>query len=171
MSAGSDASNGGYGIMNPYGENINTAYINQWSSNNPANFSSNETQPTGLGGTYSNVAAAVGKYIPWRGSGGERRRKKSLTKRYRKMKKVKSRRKGSRKTRVRTHRRKRQHRGGYSQYQNNMPMTPTYSVGGIIPSSQLGLANPPPITTLPNCTNCIDNYNHFTGKGFPSAGH
>jgi hypothetical protein len=61
--------------------------------------------------------------------------------------------------------------GGYSQYQNNLPMTPTYSVGGILPSNQLGLANPPPIQVLCNNGNCTDNYNHFTGKGFPSRGH
>ena len=61
--------------------------------------------------------------------------------------------------------------GGYSQYQNNLPMTPSYSVGGILSASQLGLANPPPIQVLPNCTNCVDNYNHFTGTGFPSRGH
>ena len=69
--------------------------------------------------------------------------------------------------RRRTHRQ----RGGYSQYQNNLPMTPTYSVGGVLPASQLGLANPPPIQVLSNCTNCTDNYSHFTGKGFPSPGH
>lgn len=73
--------------------------------------------------------------------------------------------------RSRKHSTKRRQRGGYSQYQNNLPMTPTYSVGGILPASQLGLANPPPIQVLPNCTNCVDNYNHFTGKGFPSPGH
>ena len=66
---------------------------------------------------------------------------------------------------------RRRQRGGYSQYQNNLPMTPTYSVGGVIPASQLGLANPPPIQVLSNCTNCTDNYNHFTGKGFASPGH
>ena len=71
----------------------------------------------------------------------------------------------------RTVRRHRRQRGGYSQYQNNLPMTPVYSVGGILPASQLALANPPPIQVLPNCVNCIDNYNHFTGKGFPSQGH
>jgi hypothetical protein len=72
-----------------------------------------------------------------------------------------------RKTKNRRHRQ----RGGYSKYQNNMPMTPSYSVGGVLTASQLGLANPPPIQVLPNCVNCIDNYNHFTGKGFPSRGH
>jgi hypothetical protein len=66
---------------------------------------------------------------------------------------------------------KRRQRGGYSQYQNNLPMTPTYSVGGILPASQLGLANPPPIQVLSNCVNCLDNANHFTGQGFASKGH
>ena len=74
---------------------------------------------------------------------------------------------GGKRTRHRRHRQ----RGGYAQYQNNMPMTPTYSVGGILPASQLGLANPPPIQVLPNCVNCVDNYNHYTGQGFPSRGH
>ena len=37
--------------------------------------------------------------------------------------------------------------------------------------SQLGLANPPPIEVLPNCVNCVDNYNHYTNTGFPSRGH
>lgn len=77
---------------------------------------------------------------------------------------------GGRRTRRRNYRRRGQ-RGGYAQYQNNLPMTPTYSVGGVLPASQLALANPPPIKILPNCTNCVDNYNHYTGMGFPSKGH
>ena len=76
---------------------------------------------------------------------------------------------GGKKTRRR--RRRRQH-GGYSQYQNNMPMTPTYQVAGInIPSSQLALANRSPEVVLPNCTNCVDNYNHYLRAGFSSRGH
>jgi hypothetical protein len=62
--------------------------------------------------------------------------------------------------------------GGYAQYQNNMPMTPTYQVAGVsLPASQLALANPPPVTTLSNCVNCVDSYNHYTNQGFPSKGH
>jgi hypothetical protein len=38
-------------------------------------------------------------------------------------------------------------------------------------SRKLTLANPPPIKVLGNCTNCVDNYNHFTNSGFPSKGH
>lgn len=63
-------------------------------------------------------------------------------------------------------------RGGYSQYQNNLPMTPSYQVAGInLPASQLGLANPPPITRLSNCVNCVDNFSKNTMNGFPSKGH
>lgn len=69
-------------------------------------------------------------------------------------------------------RRRRRQRGGYSQYQNNLPYTPTYQVAGInLPASQLGLANPPPYVKLSGCVNCVDNYNHYTNMGFPSKGH
>jgi hypothetical protein len=69
----------------------------------------------------------------------------------------------------RRHKRRGQ-RGGYSQYQNNVPMTQTYSLGGPLPDSLSALASPPPYHVLSNCTNCVDNYNHFSGVGFPSRG-
>jgi hypothetical protein len=205
MSAGSDNSNFGYGNLNPYGSNVNPAFVNKWSSNNPANFGSNEVPGLpGLAGAKNNIDAAAG-IVPGIGifkggvfKGGAKhfkRKIKNITKRYKRkmgmkggkkhLRSIKSRIKakyGSRSRgrtmgrsrmsagRRRTSSRRRQ-RGGYSQYQNNLPMTPTYSVGGVIPASQLGLANPPPIQVLSNCTNCTDNYNHFTGKGFPSPGH
>ena len=56
-------------------------------------------------------------------------------------------------------------------YQNNMPMTQTYSTGGVLSAANLGLANPVPYKVLSNDTNNIDNYNHFTNSGFPSRGH
>ena len=59
---------------------------------------------------------------------------------------------------------------GYSQYQNNMPMTNTYSVGGVLSAKDLGLANPPPYKALSNCTNCVDNYNHYKNAGSASRG-
>ena len=64
-------------------------------------------------------------------------------------------------------------KGGYSQYQNNLPMTPSYSVGGQLSAGASGAASPPPITRFANAGSgtCTDNYNHFTGKGFPSRGH
>ena len=61
-------------------------------------------------------------------------------------------------------------KGGYSQYQNNLPMTPTYSTGGVLSAANLGLANPVPYQVLSNCTNCVDNYNAYEMKGFPSRG-
>ena len=62
--------------------------------------------------------------------------------------------------------------GGYGQYQNNMPITNTYQVAGVnLPANQSALANPPPATALSNCTNCVDNYNHYTNSGFPSRGN
>ena len=68
-------------------------------------------------------------------------------------------------------------RGGYSQYMNNVPNTPSYSTGGILPPSLSALANPVIFSKLPN--SAIDNLNHnalnFFGKsgsgmGFLSRG-
>ena len=199
MSAGSDNSNIGYGRYNPYGSNVNSEYVNKWSSNNPANFSSNEIY-RGIGGLFGavknvNAAAGVNPGIGLFNGGGYKKLKskiKNITKRYkRKMHKNKKsakrhvcsiksrirakyggrRNKHSRVSKRYSRRRHRTLRGGYSQYYNNFPNTPTYSTGGVLPSNQSTLANPPPFTSLPNCVNCVDNYNHFTGKGFASPGH
>ena len=207
MSLGSGNSNFGYGNLNPYGSNVNPAFVNKWSSNNPANFGSNEVPGLpGLAGAKNNIDAAAG-IVPGIGifkggvfKGGARhfkRKIKNITKRYKRkmgmkggkkhLRSIKSRIKakyggrsrGRGRTMVRSrmsaaHRRagsRRRQRGGYAQYQNNLPMTPTYSVGGILPASQLGLANPPPIQVLSNCVNCRDNYNHFNNSSFPSKGH
>jgi hypothetical protein len=203
MSAGSDNSNLGYGGLNPYGSNVNPVFVNKWSSNNPANFGSNEVPGLpGLHGSINNVNAAAGivKGIAvYKGGYKKLKRKiKNITRKYKSMKggkkymrsvksKIKAKYASASRGRSRSRtmgrsrmsagaRRKRsrrqyKQRGGYSQYYNNFPNTPTYSVGGVLPASQLGLANPPPIKVLPNCVNCVDNYNHFTGKGFPSPGH
>ena len=72
----------------------------------------------------------------------------------------------------RTKRNRYMQKGG-AQYQNNLPMTPSYSVGGYLSAGSSGQANPPPIHRLANAGGgtCTDNYNHFTGAGFPSRGH
>jgi hypothetical protein len=198
MSAGSSASNLGYGNINPYNT---SSFVNGTSSNYSGSFSSNEIPGTppgplpGLAGAKSNIDAAAGRdpgICLFKGGAKKLKRKiKNITKQYKVMKagsrKIKSikkklrtrnmskhlarQRAGKRYSRARTHR-KYHHRGGYAQYQNNLPMTPTYQVAGInIPASQLALANPPPIKVLPNCTNCVDNYSHYTNSGFPSRGH
>jgi hypothetical protein len=187
----SGASNLGYGNINPYNM---SSYVNGTSSNYSGSFSSNEIPGCpGLSGTKSNVDAAAGK-APMNGGAKNLKRKiKNITKHYKRMKA------GSKKIRSlkhrikhraisrqfagsrRRHRASRRHskrrhsrrqRGGYSQYMNNMPNTPSYQVAGInIPASQLALANPAPITRLGDCVNCVDNYNHYTNQGFPSRGN
>ena len=200
MSAGSGASNFGYGNINPY----NTSpFVNGTSSSYAGSFSSNEIPGTppgplpGLAGAKSNVDAAAGIVPGICMSGGAKRLKnkiKNITKRY-KMKGGKKSRKvlrrrlrsrargltgGRRRTRhMKSKRRFSRMRGGsapypagYGQYQNNLPMTNTYQVAGInLPANQSALANPPPATALSNCTNCVDNYNHYTKAGFPSRGN
>jgi hypothetical protein len=196
MSAGSGASNLGYGNIVPL-SNVNSSYVNINNSNYPGNFSSNEIPGTppgplpGLAGAKNNVDAAASIVPGFKGGAKIIKRKiKNITKQYKRMKsgsrKIKSiKRKLRNKTRSRKYSggmfrrrfrrsisRGRAMHGGYSQYQNNLPMTQTYQVAGInLPASQLGLANPPPIAKLANCTNCVDNYNHYTNKGFPSQGH
>ena len=58
---------------------------------------------------------------------------------------------------------KRVQKGGYAQYGSNVPDTPGYSQPN---------PGPMPWATAPGSyteqTNCVDNYNHFTGKGGPS---
>lgn len=201
MSAGSGASNLGYGNFSPL-SNVNGQYLNIDNSNYSGRFSSNEIPGTlpgplpGLAGAKNNIDAASGKVPGICMNGGSKsknikRKIKNISKQYKRMKsgsrkiksikrklksKIRSKRfsrylAGSRR-RARTISRGRAMRGGYSQYQNNMPLSPSYQVAGInLSSGQLGLANPPPITSLCNSTNCIDNYSHYTGKGFPSQGH
>ena len=192
MSAGSGASNIGYGNINPYN---NSPYVNGTSTNYAGSFSSNEIPGLpGLAGAKSNIDAAAG-VVPgiclFKGGAKKLKRKiKNITKQYKRMKagsrKMKSLKKkirsrvasrslgrsmalaGGRRTRRRHHRRHRQ-RGGYSQYQNNQPFDYSYSVGGILNASDSALANPAPIYKAGNLA--IDNYNHYTNRGFPSRGH
>ena len=186
MSAGTDASMLGYGKIAPL-SNINGKFVNVDNSNNPAKFSSNEIPGLpGLAGAKSNIDAAAGK-VPgiclFKGGSNSKqikRKIKNITKQYKNMKggkkrvrsmKKQIRSKMSRTKKQRRTRRRHRQRGGYSQYQNNLPMTPSYAVGGHLSPNNLGLANPPPIQSYPNCVTCKDNYNHFTGKSFPSRGH
>ena len=61
-------------------------------------------------------------------------------------------------------------RGGYSQYQNNNPMTGSFSSPVKLSPNLSALANPVPINSQSSHVNCIDNYNHYTNKGFASKG-
>jgi hypothetical protein len=195
--SGSGASNLGYGNIPPF-SNYNGNYVNVDNSHSSALFGSNVIPgPPGLSGAKYNVDAAAG-VVPgiclFKGGAKKLKTKiKNITKGYKKMKagsrksrslkqrlraKMLSRRSArgrmfasSRSRKNRQRRRSRAQRGGYGQYQNNLPMTETYSVGGILPPSLSALANPPPVQVLSNCTNCVDNYSRFTNAGFPSRGH
>ena len=92
--SGSGASNLGYSNVSPYN---NSSFVNGMSSNNPANFGSNEVSGTppgifgsGLAGAKSNIDAAAGK-VPgiclFKGGAKNLKRKiKNITKKYKKMK-------------------------------------------------------------------------------------
>jgi hypothetical protein len=193
MSAGSGATNLGYGNITPL-SNVNGNYVNVHNSQYAGNFGSNEIPGLpGLAGAKSNIDAAAG-VVPgiclFKGGAKKLKNKiKNITNKYKRMKagsrKIKSIKRrlrhksnkiarsftSGRRRHSRRHRRRSMH-GGYSQYQNNLPMTATYQVAGInLPASQLALANPAPITKLSNDTSCVDNYSHFTNSGFPSRGH
>jgi hypothetical protein len=87
---------------------------------------------------------------------------------------MKSRRNKSRKNKSRKNRSRkyRKIRGGYSQYQNNQPYQMNYSIGNNNQQMSSALANPAPYyvgTHSKNLEN-LDNYNHYTNKGFASKG-
>jgi hypothetical protein len=95
---------------------------------------------------------------------------KNKKKRYNmKSRRNKSRKNKSRKNRSRKHRKI---RGGYSQFQNNQPYQMNYSIGNNNQPMSTALANPAPYyvgTHSKNLEN-LDNYNHYTNKGFASKG-
>jgi hypothetical protein len=195
MSAGSDASNLGYGNIKPF-SNINGEYVNITSSNNPAFFGSNQIPGLpGIAGAKNNVDAAKG-YIPGFFGGAKvlKKKIKNISRKYKKMprksktsKSIRNRIKHymsklNRKTKSKHSRKHKQYKhkttkhrkiqkGGYSQYQNNLPLTPSYSLGGHLGPNNSALANPPPINVYKGSGQCVDNYNHYTNKGFPSPGH
>lgn len=162
------------------------SYVNVDNSHYSGNFSSNEIPGLpGLAGAKYNVDAANG-YVPgicvMKGGKKKIKRKiKNITKKYKmsktamrtrktklskkyklkhSKKHVKKHRKHSKKTLKRSRSRRKYHhkqKGGTS-----TPYQPSYSVGGIISSNELALANPPPFNTFSNCQG--NAYNHFLQK-------
>ena len=128
----------------------------------------------------SNVQGAA-SYIPCQAGGRKINRRKinKISRKY-KMKgsrKYVSRRVRRMKSRVRSRynsksrragrTRSRGQKGGYSQYQNNMPISNSYSTGGPLAPALSALASPPPYQKLGTDP---DNYNHFTNSGTQSKG-
>jgi hypothetical protein len=172
--------------MNAPLSNINGSLVNVDSSNyNGGNFTSriipSSVNPNVLPEPLNNIQAA-NAYIPCLMKGGKK--KKTKIKNIRTMYKMRNYKKSVKKTLSRKiqrknktkHRRRnrrlsrKRQRGGYAQYQNNLPLTQTYSLGGKLDPTMSALANPPPQTVLSNCTNCVDNYSYFSNAGFPSKG-
>ena len=189
MSAGSDASNLGYGNIKPF-SNVDGKFVNVHNSHNPALFGSNEIPGLpGIAGAKNNVDAAKG-YIPGFFGGAKilKKKIKNISRKYKKMhkksktfKQIKNKlkkyvskissKKYKKKLNKTMRKKLKKQKGGYSQYQNNLPLTHSYSVGGILEPNNIALANPPPINVYKGAGQCVDNYNHYTNKGFPSPGH
>lgn len=166
----------GYGNQTP-GANINGDFVNKDGSNYPGGFGSNEIPTSCMRGgkklkrKIKNITKQYKKM-----KGGQKKtisqimkqlsKSRSLTKsiaiaggrrRSRRMSRRSSRRNRS------VSRRRRHQRGG--SYMSNVPSTPTYSTGGVLSAGSSALANPVPYKVTSENVNCVDSYNHFTGKG------
>jgi hypothetical protein len=167
------ASNLGYGGIYP-NSNVNPAVVNVDGSTYAGGFGSNEIPSSShsMRGASNNVAATSGN---WTGGRSRRRfrRRNNISKLYRmkkSMRRSSSRRRrsnykrtGGRRIKSRRYgrkpvRRTRRQRGGYTQFDSNVPYTPGYSLGGPLPPSLSALANPP---IYHQYNNCKDNYNHY----------
>lgn len=164
----------------PLFQGLNQNYVNASNSHYSGNFSntiaptSNHTLPEPV--TNAQAAAA---YIPGCQKGGKisRRRINKISMKYKMAKSRRSylksrvrRMRNRRRTyrRNRSQRRSRYQRGGWAQYQNNMPVSNSYSLGGPLSPSNVGLANPPPINSISN--NAIDNLNHNALNSYGNSG-
>jgi hypothetical protein len=192
MSAGSDASNLGYRSA-PFA-NVNGNFVNKGSTNNPANFSSNEIPGSNLSnnilsGIKDNVLAMSGGINNFKFfKGGSKRlplrkRIKNITKLY-KMKKYSTKRIKSRlrrkfrrgKSRRNRTSSRRYYGGTYNQYGSNIPSTPGYSTGGPAPVGgvNIALANPVRFERYGGLKggaypgHCCDNQNAYAKTCSPS---
>ena len=57
------------------------------------------------------------------------------------------------------------------QFQNNLPVNQSYSLGGVLDAKNSALANPPPYEVVSGKWAIMDNFNKYTGLGFSSKGH
>ena len=170
----------GYGNQTP-GSNINGDFINKDSSSYAAGFGSNEIPSSCMRGgkklkrKIKNITKQYKKM-----KGGQKKTQSQIMKQLSKSRSLtksiaiaggrrRSRRMSRRSSRRnrRVSRRRRHQMGG--SYMSNVPNTPTFSTGGVLSASSSALANPVPYTVTSGNVNCVDNYNHFTGKGIQSV--
>lgn len=164
--------------MTSFYNNVNSKYVNIDSSNRPFSFGSNETGlQFGLPALRNNIEAANASRLQMGGRKTLRRKIKNIVKMYKmprhkkhslkkKLRSLYKKKSLKSKRHSRRHRRRSMKGGRYIQYQSDIPNTPVYSTGGILAAKDLGLANPIPYAKLPCTTNCVDNYDHYTNKGF-----
>lgn len=172
--------------------NVDPKYVNVTNSNDPRGFGSNENnRQFGLSGVSNNVEAAAASALKGgskKSSISLRKKIKNIANKYKKMKGGKSKKltlgsikkklssilrmgKSKKQTRIkktkknvnRKNKRTKKQRGGYSQFMSNIAYTPSYSTGGQLSANESALANPVPYQVT---NNCVDNYNHYTNKGF-----
>jgi hypothetical protein len=172
----------GYGNQPP-GSNINVDYVNKYSSSYAGGFGSNEIPTSCMRGGKKlkrKIKNITKQYKKMKGGQIKSQimkqlsKSRSLTKSMaiaggRRRSRMMSRRKGRRMTirNRRVSRRRRQQRGG--SYMSNVPNTPTYSTGGVLSAGSSALANPVPYNITSRNVNCVDNYNHVTGKGIQTV--
>ena len=163
----------GYGNQTP-GANINGDFVNKDGSSYPGGFGSNEIPTSCMRGVKKikrNIKNITKQYKKMKGG-----QKKTISQIMKQLSKTKSltksiaiaggRRRSRRMSRRSSRRnrsvsRRRRQRGG--SYMSNVPNTPTYSTGGVLSAGSSALANPVPYKVIGG--NCVDNYNHSTGKG------
>jgi hypothetical protein len=193
---------------NPPFNNVDGNLVNKFGTTNGGNLFSNtitQNGPHTLAPPGSNVQSAAGIYPSFKGGKINRKKINKISRKY-KMKgskrtikrhirriKTRMRSKYTRRSRRRSSRRRYLMRGGafqspqttpnypagHSQYQNNNgSISNTYSLGGNLTPSLVGLASPPPHNVVANAS-IPDNLNHATlnsygnigsGSGFPSRG-
>ena len=167
----SGASNTGWDVKPLH--NVNSNYVNVGSENNPRFFGSNEI--TGGAKRLKQKIKNITRKYKMGSKRSMKRMKSRIKARYiERSRSVSRSRYGGKKRRITNknkNKSKKQRGGNYSQFMNNLPSTPSYSLGSLLSSAASGLASPPPFNQLPNCTNCVDNYNHYTKMGTPSLGH
>ena len=141
----SNASNLGYKHITPFAT-VNSHYANVSGSNNPASFSSNETMRQTAGGSGRCKTCSMCHRTFCSLTPVAPRAHRAFPRRYYS-------RSSSRRRRSQQKRRKRrttQRGGGYHQFGSNQAHNYGYGVGGVLPSTDSALANPPPMVHLYN---------------------
>ena len=175
------------GYSNTYpNSNVNNNFVNSSSSENIRIFPTNDTGSyLGLVGAKTGPMAANGIISGNCMKGGKKhikRKIKNISKMY-KMKKSKTQIKSLKRKIMTKYRLKRKNRknktkkrgggnaGQFGQFQNNLPINQSYSLGGVLDAKNSALANPPPHEVVSGKWAIMDNFNKYTGLGFSSKGH